>query len=65
VLHITDRGKRTNTTEESCTFCFSQKDENSSDAHAFSTNPLFGTKLIHDGKQNAVLKDRTTEGVKT
>jgi hypothetical protein len=41
------------------------KDEHSNEDHAFSVNPLFETKLIDDGKQNAVLKERTTEGVKT
>lgn len=63
-MHITDREKLTNTIKKSCTSCLSQKDRHSSDDHAFSTNPLFDTKLAHDGKQNAVLKETTTEGVK-
>ena len=40
-------------------------DRHSSDDHTFSTNPLFDTKLTHDGKQNVVLKETTTERVKT
>jgi len=53
-LHITDRGKITNTVAKSCARSLSQKDRHSSDDHTFSTSPLFDTTLTHDGKQNAV-----------